>query len=167
MNKIVSHPSPVMPRDSLVVADLTRHGLPGHYEQFWTQRVSDTVYEISCIPFFTYGISLGDRVEVNTGCVIQRVTERSGHKNLRAMIANVQHDATVHEKLATWVQSMALLYECHGPGYFAVDLPVDYDPGPAIRRLREQIPTEMVAIEIDDGSLPVVVADTFPQGLTF
>jgi hypothetical protein len=125
LNNIAPHLNPVWPCDSLVVADLSSHGMPGRFEQFWTRRVSDTVFEISCIPFFSYGIALGDKVEVNEGCVIQKVVERGGHKTLRVAVANKKNLDHLHEVLHEWVEKTGLLYEWYASGYLAVDVPPD------------------------------------------
>lgn len=46
--------------DYIIRVDLADHGMPGSAEQMWTRATSDGMYEICCIPFFTYGIALGD-----------------------------------------------------------------------------------------------------------
>lgn len=123
MNNIAPHPNPVWPCDSLVVADLSSHGMPGRFEQFWTRRVSDTRFEIACVPFFTYDIALGDTVEVGTDGVIQRVVNKSGHRTLRLAVMNESEVAALHLVLHEWALNTGLFYEWHGSGYLAVDVP--------------------------------------------
>lgn len=53
----------------IVKLDLTEHGMPGDFEQCWTRTEDQRLFELCCIPFFTYGQSLGDilKVELGTG----------------------------------------------------------------------------------------------------
>jgi hypothetical protein len=43
----------------LILAD---DGMPGRYEQMWTRTEDKVDFELCCVPFFTYGLSLGDVV---------------------------------------------------------------------------------------------------------
>jgi len=58
-----------------------------HWEQLWARRISESRFELCCIPFFVYDLALGDEVE--TGLegedryVMQRVVKQSGHYTLR------------------------------------------------------------------------------------
>jgi hypothetical protein len=97
--------------------------MPGRFEQFWTRRVSNTVFEIACIPFFTYGISLGDKVRINEDGVIEQVVEKSGHKTMRVAVVNKSNQDHIHKALHEWVANTGLLYEWYAPGYLAVDVP--------------------------------------------
>lgn len=60
--KIVTHNEPAArARTNYILRlDLTNAGLPGYYEQVWTRTDDKQRHELCCIPFFTYGLSLGD-----------------------------------------------------------------------------------------------------------
>src|SRR5262249_40233579 len=89
----------------------------------WAFKISETLFEICCIPFFTYGIALGDKVECNHGFTVQRVTEKSGHKTLRIAVVSKNSQYHLHEVLHKWVENTGLFYEWYAPGYLAVDIP--------------------------------------------
>jgi hypothetical protein len=123
MKDIAPHYNPVRQCDSLVISDLAPRGMPGRFEQFWALRIAENVFEISCIPFFAYGIALGDKVRVNGDCLIEEIIERSGHNSLRLAIADSIDQNKLHRKLHDWVEKSGLLYEWYSPGYLAVDIP--------------------------------------------
>lgn len=62
--QIATHDNPVWRSKAnfLIAADLSENGLEGASEQLWARREADNEFIICCIPFFTYGISLGDHV---------------------------------------------------------------------------------------------------------
>lgn len=89
-SEFVVHPEPVW-RDKanfIVHAELREEDRPRKYEQLWTRQVDDTHFEVCCIPFFLYDVSLGDVVETAPGggkkYVLRRVTQPSGHYTFRA-----------------------------------------------------------------------------------
>jgi hypothetical protein len=79
-SKIATHAEPVgRNRTNFIVClDLTDHGMPGHYEQMWTRTQDKRLLELCCIPFFTYGQSMGDILEVTpgTGYPVPKLTAR-------------------------------------------------------------------------------------------
>ena len=112
VDNIATHYNPVWPSNSVVRADLSHYGLPGRYEQFWARKVSETVYEVSCIPFFTRGLSLGDHVHCDDEFTVVSVTMKGGHKTLLVVVANRQKDESrLHESLHAWADASGLLYE--------------------------------------------------------
>lgn len=55
-------------------------------EELWARQLSDDEFEIACIPFFTYGLALGDRVRArHTGSVweLEEILAWSGHFTYR------------------------------------------------------------------------------------
>src|SRR5690625_5461577 len=63
-SKIAVHAHPAW-RDKanfMIFADLSESGLSGRWEQLWSRQLSETEFQLCCIPFFTYGLALGDRV---------------------------------------------------------------------------------------------------------
>jgi len=102
-------------------ADLVKDGMPGRGEQLWAKQIATGLFQICCIPFFTYGIALGDTVEADSENIIRKVRERSGHKNLRVAITS--EEAIVHNDLHAWAEKTGLLYEWFEAKYLAIDLP--------------------------------------------
>jgi hypothetical protein len=126
MKNIATHPAPVWgPKANFILrADLDAFGMAGRIEQLWARQTDHDTFEICCIPFFTYGISLGDKVEADSEHYVQRVIIKGGHKTLRVAITEDKED-DCHEILHGWADGTGLLYEWHGASYLAVDLPPD------------------------------------------
>jgi hypothetical protein len=125
------------------------HGLPGRREHLWTRRVTDNVFSISCIPFFTYGIALGDKVQVSDGGVIQRVIEKQGHKTLR-VASDKREEEAVHVLIHDWVAKTGLPYEFFNPGYLAVDVPPGRDKDVDTAALEELNEAGRIQMEWDE-----------------
>ncbi len=69
---IVTHDEPAArSRTNYILRlSLAANGFPGRYEQVWTRTEDNVNFELCCIPFFTYDLSLGDVVRKTTddGC---------------------------------------------------------------------------------------------------
>lgn len=94
------------------------------YEQIWTRQRSDDLYQVCCIPFFLYDLSLGDIVKVETHDGVPRVqgvAERSGHHTFRAWFGKaffpVVRDQIVDQMMAT----PGCLFEWYGTNLLAID----------------------------------------------
>jgi hypothetical protein len=124
--------------------------MPGRFEQFWTRQVSKTRFELSCIPFFTYGIALGDTVEVSSKGVVRRVTKKSGHKTLRVVVVDRREEAIIHPTLHEWVKNAGLLHEWCSPGYLSVDIPPDLDGRIDMSCIDKLSDAGRVSVEIDE-----------------
>ena len=125
MDNIAWHYSPVHASDFFIRADLSDFGMTGRYEQLWVKKESDKKFQICCVPFFTYGIALGDTVETDDDFTFQRTVSKGGHKTLRIAVANKSNQNHLHSVLQEWVEDSGLLYEWYSEGYLAVDLPPD------------------------------------------
>jgi hypothetical protein len=123
----VTHYHPVWPSDTVILADLSPYGMPGRFEQFWATRTANGSFRISCIPFFTYGIALGDTVECDRELTIQKIVKKDHHKTLRVALADKQDGKHLHEVLHKWADETNLSYEWYADGYLAVDLPPNSD----------------------------------------
>ena len=87
---ITIHESPVWRAKAnfIIMADVSGRGLSGAYEQLWSRQMEHNQHEVCCIPFFTYGISLGDIVWVDKRpadgvYLLRSVVRRSGRCLLR------------------------------------------------------------------------------------
>jgi hypothetical protein len=87
-DSVAVHPDPVWrSRSNFVLsATLPANGTQKTIEQLWGRRLSEYSFEICCIPFFVYGISLADVVStsVDGKYLVTEVTGRSGRATYRA-----------------------------------------------------------------------------------
>jgi hypothetical protein len=72
--------------DFLVHADLEPHGMAGAREQLWVKQVDERRFVMRNLPYFTYGIALGDEVSTDEALTIDGVMRRSGHRLLRVAL---------------------------------------------------------------------------------
>ncbi len=87
-SKIITHASPAARDRSnyIVRLNLTGDGMPGNYEQMWTRTDDERHHELCCIPFFTYGLSLGDVLTMTSEDGAYRVESKSGNRTIRVAI---------------------------------------------------------------------------------
>jgi len=57
-------------------------------EQLWARRISQTEFEVCCIPFFAYDIALGDIVETTADFTVRQVSKPSGRFVFRVFFTN-------------------------------------------------------------------------------
>lgn len=91
-------------------------------EQLWVKPLGERRFVLRSLPFFTYGLALGDEVETDDDYLLTRLVRRSGHRLLRVAVereAAQDFEAEFHRLL----DEERLLHEWRGPGYVSVDLP--------------------------------------------
>lgn len=107
--------------DTLLQIDLGEHGMPGEVEQVWARRIADHRFELCSVPFFAYGMTHGDEVQVDNDLRVKKVINRCGNVALRMF---VEHDdaepfrACVEQIL----DDLGLPHEWQGDGYVAIGL---------------------------------------------
>jgi hypothetical protein len=107
----------------LIHADLANFGLAERKEQLWARQLALTRFEICCIPFFTYGIALGDVVETNVDSnEFATVNEKRGHKTFRIAIKKRQDSGECHVIVHDMLMKLEALYEWYDSHYVAVDV---------------------------------------------
>ncbi|SRR5579885_3380577 len=150
MKNIATHSVPAWRRKAnfIIRADLAKHGMPERLEQLWARKIDVNTFEICCIPFFTYGFSLGDLVETNAEYTIQRIVEKRGHISLRAAVTRLENQDKIHETLHARVDSIGLLHEWFSPGYLSVDLPPDVRRDEILSHLDPLVINGEIAVEI-------------------
>lgn len=72
----------------VIAADIASSPAKGEWEQLWARKISDTRFEICCIPLFAYDLALGDEVETDGDHVLRRVLKASGHFTFRVWFGN-------------------------------------------------------------------------------
>ncbi|MEK6719842.1 MAG: DUF4265 domain-containing protein [Chloroflexota bacterium] len=110
--------------DFLILVDLQAHDLPGHWEQLWVRRLQDETFQLCCIPFYTYGLSLGDIVEATSddggAVVLRRLVRASGHRTVRAALRRNAPEP-VHSALHEIVSDLGVPHEWKAGGFVAID----------------------------------------------
>lgn len=123
---IATHDSPAGRERSnyIIRLDLSQDGMPGHFEQVWTRTTDQMHHELCCIPFFTYGLSLGDVLILTSAEGAYRVETKSGHRTLRIAVQDDKYAHEHHGKLHDALVQLGVLTEFggHSKGYGAVDI---------------------------------------------
>ncbi len=122
---IASHANPawIAKSDYLIHADLADHGMPNRAEQLWARKLGDRLFEICCIPFFTYGIALGDTVETSVDDRVTGVAGKSGRTTARIAIVDESRTDEIHIALHSILEDLHLVHEWFNAVYVAIDLP--------------------------------------------
>ena len=123
---IVTHREPVARDRSnyIVRLNLTQDGLPGRYEQVWTRTDDGHLHELCCVPFFTYGLSLGDAITLTSEDGEYRVESKSGHRTIRIAIQDQSYAHERHDDFHDGLARTGALTEFrgHALSYCAVDI---------------------------------------------
>ncbi|MBO0879741.1 MAG: DUF4265 domain-containing protein [Mycobacterium sp.] len=123
--EICTHDDPVWRgrANFILMADLSSSGMPGRWEQLWAQKTGDNGLILCCIPFFAYGIALGDEISANPGSefewVMDRVIEDAGDVAVRAALVSDDW-SKVADSLIRYVEQVGLPWEIHNQRYVAV-----------------------------------------------
>jgi hypothetical protein len=125
MRKSVVHHSPVWSNevDSLVRVDLDAFELPDSTELIWAHHLGGSSYLVCCIPFFPYGLALGDVMETDAQRTFLRVAEARGHRLLRIALLPGPRRAELRSTITQLLAEVKLLHEWHNQDYCAIDLP--------------------------------------------
>jgi hypothetical protein len=113
------------------MCDLSDSGMPGRWEQLWARRTGANEFVICAIPFFAYGLALGDRVTAASATggfdqVIDSVVERARNAVLHIAFREDAEQWEVQEwqdELIEHVKRLKLPYEIHVLGYVAISCP--------------------------------------------
>jgi hypothetical protein len=121
---------------------------PGdNFEQLWSKRVGDDLFEICCIPFFVYDLALGDVVQAGaeSGYVIRSVAQRSGNGVVRVAIKRPEDVEAEHLRLHELLGRLEYLCEWFASGYVAVSL----EPGRSHEELFEGLAELGDSVEVE------------------
>ena len=103
----ITHDFPVWREKAnfILAAPLKGADVPSEWrwEQLWARQVKANVFEICCVPFFAYGIALGDLVSTSTvegkHYTVDRILKRSGHTTYRIWFLDVEGWNSVVENI--------------------------------------------------------------------
>ncbi|WP_285644444.1 DUF4265 domain-containing protein [Lentzea sp. NBRC 102530] len=123
----VSHEDPVWRAENshLAMVDLAPFDLQGMREQLWLREtVDDGEYEICCLPFYAYGLALGDVVGKSGSENVGTVIRKSGRRVLRIMFAEPRfQEGDSRAVLREVLDAAGLLSEWNGDRFIAIDVP--------------------------------------------
>ncbi len=94
---VITHDFPVWRKKAnfILALNLEESDVPKNWkwEQIWAMQVENNIFEVCCIPFFAYGVALGDLVTTHTlngkQYVVNKVVERKGHSTFRIWFQNM------------------------------------------------------------------------------
>ena len=152
---IATHGEPVwIPQANfIIVADLGVHGMQGRLEQLWARQLGEAEFMICCIPFFTYGIALGDRVltspREDRRYIIEDVRERSGRRVFRLWLKDV--DDIDRAEVKAFMSEQRLLSEWYQKNLLALDIPEDPEVTEKARSFLQQFAERYGAL-VENGN---------------
>jgi hypothetical protein len=123
--RFATHPNPVeRPVPSFMLrAPLDDAKDEASFEQLWTRRVGEDLFEIWCIPFFAYDLALGDVVRATAeDGVIRSVESRSGNGVVRVAVKRREEVDELHLRIHDLLGRLEYLCEWFAPGYVAVSV---------------------------------------------
>ena len=150
-------------RQHSALADLAPFGLDDEYEQLWLGDLGDGTFELRCIPFRVYGLSLRDRVTVADG-LVTGLAEPAGHRTLRALIVPDPPGASLEEVrdgFIRFAREEDLLIEWSGDRHVAIDFPPGRKPASLSELLLENQRAGNIAWEWSAGQ-PFVAGRPVP-----
>lgn len=130
--KSLVHTNPVWREraDFIIGAKCSREegSASSEWEQLWSRRIANNRFEICCIPFFVYNVSLGDEVETGTEWgmpyMVQRVVRPSGRYTFRAWFKE-SRSPTARYEVPEEVNRLGGLTEWSSENLLAIDAPSD------------------------------------------
>jgi Domain of unknown function (DUF4265) len=121
---IVTHVDPAWRSRSnfIIMARIAENSAGKNYEQLFVRKVQDDVFEICCIPYFLYDLSLGDIVETERddrfAYVVARRLKNCGRFTFRVWLDNgASNFAPVRDRIA----DLGGQIERHSPRLIAID----------------------------------------------
>lgn len=130
---IANHECPVQRADAnfLIFADISERDSSIEWEQLWARQLGDNKFRLCCIPFFTYGLALGDQVitEEKWGkdYVIRSRIRKSGHLAYRVWFGDVDNAIASRNIIEKHVSALGWLFEWSSKNLLAIDVPSESD----------------------------------------
>jgi hypothetical protein len=95
---------------------------PDAWEQLWCRQISHNRFELCCIPFFLYGLALGDEVRTGKGHWIKRVLKPSGHRTYRVLFGKSTEDG-IRQRMAQELYGLGCYLEGYSENLLGVSAP--------------------------------------------
>lgn len=124
--RFVQHQDPLWSNrvDYFIHADLDADGMPDCSEQLAVRSLGSDHFEICCLPFYCYGLSVGDEVEAEElpdgRSVYVRRVQDGGNGLVRAAFRSSEDAETFHSSVHDSLVQEGLALEWNGIGYVAV-----------------------------------------------
>jgi hypothetical protein len=121
---MVVHSDPVWREraDFVIRCSLGDYGHEGRAEQLWAAQRGPYVFELCCLPFFTYGIALGDVVTTDPAYTLRQVDLPSGHRVIRVAFTQGQAGTSARNIIRAALTSSGCC-EWYSADYVAIDVP--------------------------------------------
>ncbi|MFJ9598307.1 DUF4265 domain-containing protein [Streptomyces virginiae] len=143
MKVSIVHEEPVgQGRTHLAHADLAPFGLDGYVELLWLKPNGDQTYSVSCIPFRTYGLALGDQVRLSINDEVRELVARSSHRVLRMSLMPDPIPERLTERtdsIRAEIRSAGLLSEWSSDLHLAVDIPPGINAWPLLKVMHREV----------------------------
>jgi len=110
--------------DFIILAFLETKDNHNHWEQMWAKKTGEKTFILCCIPFFTYGLNLGDEVACDSNHQIQRVLSGSGNLTYRIWFKDVT-DPTTKARVESKTKEVGGVHEWSSENLLAVSIPGD------------------------------------------
>lgn len=126
-SRFATHPEPAWRERTnyIIQVDLAPYEMGGAFEQLWARTKGDELFELCCIPFFTYGFALGDIVAWDDATSTMTPVAKGGHRNLRVAFTDKEAASSGHAALHSGLVGTGCLFEFASSGYVAVDIVAD------------------------------------------
>ena len=93
----------------------------GRTEQLWARQLDEHRFELCCIPFFLYGVALGDIVAADANYGVQRVLQPSGRYVFRAWFGESSLSQPARQRIAGDLTELGALLEWSSGNLLAID----------------------------------------------
>jgi hypothetical protein len=149
---VITHANPVWATraDSVVLVDLKKWGLSG-VEELPSHHVGGSFYELCCVPFFSYGMKLGDVVEATPNeydaMFVAKVIKSSNRLNIRLAVRSEKETDAAMRRILGILARAECGFEMWQPGYVAADVPTPASETIVLRGLQVLVDHELLSIE--------------------
>lgn len=90
-DKVITHDFPVWREKAnfILAVRLIDPDIPKQWkwEQIWARQINENLFEICCVPFFAYGLALGDIINSKSSddkqYIVNEIVKKSGHTTYR------------------------------------------------------------------------------------
>lgn len=99
--------------------------MPGKWEQLWAEKIEGDHFRLCCVPFFAYGLALGDVVAtsstVDSPFVVSSVVAESGHTTVRVALTKPEDSESLAQQLVDAAKTAGFIFEWYTATYLAID----------------------------------------------